>query len=318
MAEFPDTRESLLARVQRRGDDTAWREFPAIYRPVVYRLARQRGLQHADAEDLAQRVLVTINRAIGSWEAKASRGPFRHWLARITRNAILNALTRRRPDRGAGGTAILEMLGAHPQPDRQTRESLEREYRRSLFRWAARRICDEFRGATWEAFWLTTAEGIGVAEAAATLGKSRGAVYAARSRGGGGFFESPRIRWPCSSNKATRFFVPGGVQYRQSVCSQCHAEPCGRRRLLRILPVVFSQLRRLLALPGKVDWQSARWDTKAGDTSADFSKVGYRYHRRLPPRLVHKVTPLIFPAIRIAVRQYTRAKSANQSILPVY
>ena len=182
MPEFPETRKSLLVRVQSLHDEEAWREFVTIYRPVVYRLARKRGLQHEDAEDLAQRVVIAVRRAIGNWEADPSKGRFRSWLASIARNAIINALTRRPPDAAVGGTSILELLEKQPEPDHRTQENLDREHRRSLFRWAARRIRAEFRDGTWDAFWLTSVEGMGVEEAASTLGKSVGAIYAARSR----------------------------------------------------------------------------------------------------------------------------------------
>jgi RNA polymerase sigma factor (sigma-70 family) len=182
MPEFPDTRTSLLARIQATNDEDAWHQFVTIYRPVVYRLARQRGLQDADAEDLAQRVLIAVQRAIGSWEADPTKGRFRFWLARIAQNAIINALTRRPPDLAAGSTTIHNLLEEHPEPDPETQESLQREYRRSLFRWAAERILPEFRDGTWEAFWLTTVDGMRVEETAHLLGKSLGAVYAARSR----------------------------------------------------------------------------------------------------------------------------------------
>jgi RNA polymerase sigma-70 factor (ECF subfamily) len=182
MPEFPETRKSLLVRIQSPRDDEAWREFATIYRPAVYRLARKRGLQHADAEDLAQRVMIAVRRAIGNWEADPSKGRFRSWLARIAQNGIINALTRRPPDVAAGGTAILGLLEEQPDPDHHTQENLEVEYRRSLFRWAAQRIRPEFRDGTWDAFWLTTVEGKGVEEAGCALGKTVGAVYAARSR----------------------------------------------------------------------------------------------------------------------------------------
>jgi len=182
MPEFPETRKSLLVRLQSLHDEAAWREFVTIYRPVVYRLARKRGLQHEDAEDLAQRVVIGVCRTIGKWEADPSKGQFRSWLASIARNAIINALTRRPPDVAAGGTSIRELLEEQPEPDHRTQENLDCEYRRSLFRWAAQRIRAEFRDGTWEAFWLTSVEGMGVAEAASKLGKSVGAVYAARSR----------------------------------------------------------------------------------------------------------------------------------------
>ena len=40
----------------------------------------------------------------------------------------------------------------------------------------------EFRDGTWEAFWLTTVDGMSVPETGRVLGKSPGAIYAARSR----------------------------------------------------------------------------------------------------------------------------------------
>jgi RNA polymerase sigma-70 factor (ECF subfamily) len=182
MAEFPETCNSLLARVQGPGDEEAWREFVAIYRPVVYRLARGRGLQPADADDLAQRVLIAVRRAIGTWDADPSRGRFRSWLGRIAQNAIINALTRRLPDRAAGGTSVVALLREQPEPDRQTLDELDSEYRRSVFRWAAAMIRNEFHQSTWDAFWLTAVEGRTPAEVAVSLGSTVGAVYAARSR----------------------------------------------------------------------------------------------------------------------------------------
>jgi RNA polymerase sigma-70 factor (ECF subfamily) len=181
MSDFPETRNSLLARVQSLDDD-AWQEFVDIYRPVVFRLARKRGLQPADADDLAQRVFIAVGRAIGNWQPDPDRGRFRAWLGTITRNAIINALVRRPLDIATGGTSILEQLGEHPAADEQARHEIDLEYRRSMFRWAAQRIRHEFGDATWNAFWLTTVDGRDIAEMAAELGKSPGAVYAARSR----------------------------------------------------------------------------------------------------------------------------------------
>ena len=182
MPEFPDTRVSLLARIQSPRDEEAWREFTSIYRPVVYRFARKRGLQDADAEDLTQHVLVAVQGAIRRFQIDPAMGRFRSWLARVARNAIINALTRRRPDAAAGGSSIQELLQQQPEPELGIEETLQREYRRSLFRWAAEQIKPEFREGTWEAFWLTTAEGMSVEDASRRLGKGIGAIYAARSR----------------------------------------------------------------------------------------------------------------------------------------
>lgn len=182
MTNFPETRPSLVARVRDPDDQEAWREFVAAYAPAVYRLARRRGLQHADAEDLTQRVLMAVGRAVGGWRPDPARGRFRSWLATIARNAAANALARRRPDAGVGGTDLLDLLAEQPADDEPSRQLVLLEFRRGLFRFAADRVREEFRGGTWEAFRLTAIEGLSAEEAAAELGTTAGAVYTARSR----------------------------------------------------------------------------------------------------------------------------------------
>jgi RNA polymerase sigma-70 factor (ECF subfamily) len=172
----------LIARLERTDDGEAWQEFLAIYRPVVYRIARRRGLQHADAEDLSQQVFTIVRRAIGSWEPDPVRGRFRSWLAKIAQNATINALTRRPRDAATGGTSVFELLDQQLGRAECQADVVALEFRRSLFRWAATRIRDEFREPTWKAFWLTMVEGHEIQATASELGMSIGSVYAARSR----------------------------------------------------------------------------------------------------------------------------------------
>ena len=182
MPEMPETRESLLVRVKDPRDYEAWSQFVAVYRPVIYRLARKRGLQDANAHDLTQHVLMAVAKAVDGWQTNPSRGRFRFWLMRVARNAIINALTRVRPDAGIGGTSLLRLLEQQPDRNPSTPEDLDHEYRREVFRWAAQQIRREFQESTWDAFWLTTVEGKEIGEAASTLKKTVGAIYAARSR----------------------------------------------------------------------------------------------------------------------------------------
>src|SRR5262245_7524896 len=79
----PDTRASLLLRLADRTDREAWDQFSQIYTPVAYRLALRSGLQHADAEDLAQQVLASVAKAIGRWEEDPTRARFRTWFHRV-------------------------------------------------------------------------------------------------------------------------------------------------------------------------------------------------------------------------------------------
>jgi hypothetical protein len=52
MAEPPVTRASLLVRLRGPADREAWGQFVELYAPLLYGLARKRGLQDADAADV--------------------------------------------------------------------------------------------------------------------------------------------------------------------------------------------------------------------------------------------------------------------------
>ncbi|HQZ65773.1 MAG TPA: sigma-70 family RNA polymerase sigma factor, partial [Planctomycetaceae bacterium] len=124
MQHWPETNESLILRVKDPADAAAWSDFIAIYRPVVVRMAFGRGLQHADADDLAQQVFLSVARAIEHWEADSQQPPFRAWLSRISRNAIVNALTRKKPDAAGGSTSAQEMLRELPERDDETTQQV--------------------------------------------------------------------------------------------------------------------------------------------------------------------------------------------------
>jgi RNA polymerase sigma-70 factor (ECF subfamily) len=182
VVDYPETRASLIVRLKDRADQAAWDEFVEVYRPVVYRLACHKGLQSADAEDLAQQVLVAVAAAVHRWQPDEARGRFRTWLHRIAQNLIINTLTRRAPDRASGGEGTRDLLVQQAAREGPESELLRTEYRREVFNWVARQIRPEFQPETWAAFWQTAVEGRPAAEVARTLGKKPGAVYAARGR----------------------------------------------------------------------------------------------------------------------------------------
>lgn len=182
MNDWPETSESLILRVKDPADAVAWSAFLAIYRPVVYRLARSRGLQDADADDLAQQVFVSIARSVASWAPAADGPPFRAWLYRIAHNEILKAITRRKPDTAAGSSSVQEMLHAVPQHDTDVSVELLRESRMEAFRWASDAIRHEFTIPTWTMFWQSTVEEQKVDDVARVHGRTSGAVYLSRFR----------------------------------------------------------------------------------------------------------------------------------------
>jgi len=179
---IPETRASLLIRVRDPTDQAAWHEFVEIYRPVILRLAQKKGMQEADAEDVAQQVLVAVAKAVEQRGHDPQRAKFRTWLGRVAHNAILNALTRGKPDRGSGDSALQAVLNQHESHSGPDSDLLRLEYRREVFRWAATQVRKEFHQATWDAFWLTAVEGRAVEVVAEELAKNPGSIYAARSR----------------------------------------------------------------------------------------------------------------------------------------
>jgi len=182
MSSSPETRPSLLIRVRDPADQAAWQEFVEIYRPVILRLAEQKGMQAADAEDVAQEVLTAVAKAIAEREHDPKRARFGTWLHRVAHNAIVDALTRRMPDRGSGNSALQVALDRREAHNCPGSDLLRLEYRREVFHWAARQVRKEFRQETWDAFWLTAIDGRSIAEVAREFGKDPGAIYTARSR----------------------------------------------------------------------------------------------------------------------------------------
>src|SRR5437868_6647356 len=99
MVDLPSTHPSLLIRIRDPEDGEAWRRFVQLYAPVVYRYARRRGFQDADAADLTQDVLRAVAGAAGNLHYDPRRGSFSGWLFVIARRKLHDAVARSRQDR---------------------------------------------------------------------------------------------------------------------------------------------------------------------------------------------------------------------------
>ena len=173
----PETRPSLILRLRDRDDLVAWQEFIEIYQPLIRSLALARGLQKADADDVAQEVLASVAKHIEEWNAKPTKSSFRSWLATITRNQTF--LFFRKQGRQPS-TGMDSQIGR--QPMELNERDFDLEHDRQLFAWAARRIQSRFESTTWRAFWLTAVEEKSIAEVAEQLNINVAQIYVARSR----------------------------------------------------------------------------------------------------------------------------------------
>ena len=181
MTSNPDTRESLILRLPSSQDALAWRDFIAIYEPLIIRFAGRRGLQEADAREIAQNVLIAVAKSVDRWQPDRERGRFRAWLFRIARNQLINWISKQATQASSAGALDGSALEQFPSQDYRAAE-IELEYRREMFRVAAAQARDSFSGSTWDAFWRTAVLAESVDSVAASLELSPGAVYIARSR----------------------------------------------------------------------------------------------------------------------------------------
>lgn len=178
----PETRASLILRLRNAEDVAAWEEFSEIYGPVVFRVARRRGLQAADAENLCQEVLLSVAQSVSQWVERNDRGSFHAWLLRIAHNEAVDMLSQRTTrSLGKDGEQGQKLLDAASVRN-DISSLIEREYERKLFRLAADRVRQMVSPQTWQAFRLTEVEGQSVQQAAEALGTTTGHIYVSRSR----------------------------------------------------------------------------------------------------------------------------------------
>ena len=82
------TRTSLLVRIKDPRDSQSWREFDSIYRPMLQRFARARGLDEAAADDVVQFCMANLAGKIKDFHYQPSKGHFRGWLSTMVENHI--------------------------------------------------------------------------------------------------------------------------------------------------------------------------------------------------------------------------------------
>jgi RNA polymerase sigma factor (sigma-70 family) len=175
----PATRASLLGRLHEAADNAdAWAEFVRIYGDHVIRWCRSRGLQEADAADVAQDVLVRFWNQAAKFRYDPGRR-FRGYLRQIVTSALSDWSARRPGDRPVAATASLDLLDAQPARE-DLAARIEQAYDTELLDLAMREVESRVKAHTWEAFRLLAIEQRSGAEVARILGINPGLAYVAR------------------------------------------------------------------------------------------------------------------------------------------
>lgn len=141
------TRASLLLRIRDRGDSAAWREFDAIYRPMLVRFGRASGLNHGEAEEVAQACMASVSEHADRFEYDPAKGRFKGWLRTIVNNQIRSIRRRRRPQQ-AETRDFAAAEGREASPD----ELFERVWLNEHLRYCLNLVRDEVQASSFKAF----------------------------------------------------------------------------------------------------------------------------------------------------------------------
>ncbi|HVW02046.1 MAG TPA: sigma-70 family RNA polymerase sigma factor [Planctomycetaceae bacterium] len=163
-------------------DPQAWETLSRLYGPLVYRWARQCGLQPQDAADVAQNVFVSILRGIARFSIEGPQATFRGWLWTITRNAVREfARKEGRHPVATGGSEAQHTLLELPAED-ELKLAWDQDVLPNLTHRALRIVRESTEPHNWEAFWRTTALGESAVEVAEALQMTPPAVRQAKYR----------------------------------------------------------------------------------------------------------------------------------------
>src|SRR5262249_23086518 len=155
------THSSLLARLgQNPTDQGAWGEFAARYGPRIDSWCRHWGLQDADAQDVAQAVLVQLAAKMRSFVYDPSKS-FRAWLKTLAHHAWCDFVS----DRKRASTLAPDSLHSVPARD-DLLARLEEQFDLELLELATARVRQRVTASTWEAFRLTALVGLSGADVA--------------------------------------------------------------------------------------------------------------------------------------------------------
>jgi len=184
------TRQSLLSRLRDCQDQDGWREFFDTYWRLIYRVARQAGLDDATAQDVVQNTFIYLSRRLPKFRYDPTRGSFKAWLRRVTRSRI--SVFRRRAEAKEPPMPVLSLeeddlpvWEAIPDPAGDKMDEIwQREWEDNLIKAALRRVSSKVSAQQLMIFELAALGEVPLKQVARKLDVSLMQVYLARHRVG--------------------------------------------------------------------------------------------------------------------------------------
>jgi RNA polymerase sigma factor (sigma-70 family) len=184
------TRQSLLSRLRDWQDQDGWQLFFDTYWRLIYRVARQAGLDDATAQDVVQNTFIYLSRRMPKFRYDPTHGSFKAWLRRVTRSRILVFRRRAESKEPPLPEAALEDDNANlwesiPDPSGDPLDEVwQREWEENLVSAALRRVRPKVSGQQLMIFEMAALAEVPLKQVARKLDVSLMQVYLARHRVG--------------------------------------------------------------------------------------------------------------------------------------
>ncbi len=170
-----DTRVSVIVGVCQQ-DPERWREFDAIYRPILLAYLRRRGLSSSDAGDVVQNIFIKLLAKIHTYDRTRYR--FRAWLFGVTHNALVDHARRKASHKKAIEGWAQHVLQVTPADSVVMEQEFQRLHRENILAHALKDVRSRVSSKVWACFEQRVLRNRPAAEIAAELQiKSTDAVY---------------------------------------------------------------------------------------------------------------------------------------------
>ncbi len=172
------TRSSVLKAVADTGNEAAWQRLFDLYAGFVYSIARSKGLNVEDADDIVQVVFTDLARNLPSFRYDRTKGRFRSYLSALVNWRVMDRLKSGKRDVELKAGFLEEAKATTPEDD----SFAEQEWQAAAMEEALRRIKPEVKPEHYAAFVASAVEGQDTDTVTRLYGISRDNLYQIRTR----------------------------------------------------------------------------------------------------------------------------------------
>ncbi len=150
------TRSSVIRAVADTQNEAAWQRLFDLYAGFVFSIARSKGLNDSDADDIVQTVFADLARNLPTFEYDRAKGRFRSYLSGLVHWRVNDRLRSGKRDAELKAAFWNEAKSAATAEDEDFEE---REWQQAALEEALRRIKPEVRPEHYAAFVASAVEG---------------------------------------------------------------------------------------------------------------------------------------------------------------